>query len=350
MIVKRVVISATAELVFEATVALALSPVVIAATGGASVGNISFVAPRVAISASAELIFSTSASLTLKPIVITATSGSTPSDGSTDVETLEGYFSLPSPTITVVNPVFFGFRLLVPTVPHATTPTSNYSTVDKYGPLNTIGGAYSDTKKNASAGTLSDVRYSMTSNRLVNYVVVSNVRGLIDSDSDDQVSIRVYNTNDSTFQAFTVGLNDLVGARQNEFVSEVTEKTVNYYRVQAISNASYRHEVGKVFLGEYFDFGRDPTEIIIENAKQDSNIKRRTREIRVQVEGVSPAKKTQFVKEIVPYCAKTPIFLWDKNDALFGGDVLIYARLASYKCTVNSRDVWRVEMNFIEAV
>jgi hypothetical protein len=241
------------------------------------------------------------------------------------------------------------FKLLTPQIPFNAFVDSNYTTLDNYGPLNTRGGTYWEGQRNAASSVLADVRYTLTANDTVDFLVVSRLKDIIEADSAD-VGVRLYYGTDATFYAWSLDATELTGRDGHDFVTTVTETTDDYFRVRVGTTTSMYHELGKVFLGQAFDFGREPVPSEVREYAMEDGKRKFTRIININWEGVTSAKKSEFVESIVPFCMHTPIFLWDSQDRHFQGDELLYMRLDSYRCKPNSREVWDIETNWIEAI
>jgi hypothetical protein len=241
------------------------------------------------------------------------------------------------------------FKILVPSIPFNAALSSTYTLQSGYGYLNTRGGSYTEGQRNASASTLADVVYTLSTAKTCNYLVLSNFKGVVDSDSADPV-VRLYYIDNSTFYSFTVDSTDLVGRDSSDFVTAITTQTDDYFKVRVSTTESIYHELFKVFLGEAFEFSREPVVGDIRDIAIGQGARKPVRSYRIVWEGVTDTEKTSFVENVIPYTRNTPIFLWDTQDRHFYGEQLLYAKLDSYRTTVNKRDTWRIETNWTESI
>lgn len=241
------------------------------------------------------------------------------------------------------------FKFLLPIVPFNSVLGASIAARDGYPILNTRGGAYSEGTMSDAATTEFGIVYTVGSAKLVNFLVVSNIRGLIEADGSS-IGLRLYYNSVATFYTYTVDESDLVGPQQKDFVTAVTAQTETYFQFRTITGSSLHSVFSKVFLGAAFEMDREPLTVDIRDMSLGSGDRRKSREFQIVFEGITPAKKTEFVETVVPYCKHTPIFLWDSQDRLFYGDELVYANLVDYRCKPNVREVWTVETTWREAI
>lgn len=241
------------------------------------------------------------------------------------------------------------FKILAPTIPFNAALSSTYSIQSAYPTLNTRGGSYSEGQRNSASSTLADVVYTLSSAMTCNYLVLSNFKGIIDADSADP-EVRLYYVDNSTYYSFTVDSWDLVGRDSSDYVTAITTQTDDYFKVRVSTTASMYHELFKVFIGEAFEFSREPIPGEIRDISIGQGARKAVRSYRITWEGVTDSEKTSFVETVLPYCRNSPIFLWDTLDRHFYGEKLIYAKLESYSTRVNKRDSWRIETNWIESI
>lgn len=241
------------------------------------------------------------------------------------------------------------FKILAPIVPFSSVLGSNIAADATYGVLNSRGGSLSETVLSDTATTEFGITYTLTANAVVNYLVVSNLRGLIEKDGAS-IGVRLYYNDTSTFYSYTASLAGLIGPRSADFLTAVTSTSEDYYQARTITSNSIVHEFSKIFMGEAFEFSREPMVIDIKENRLDTGDKRAARRFSLTWEGLTPAEKTSFVETIVPLATHTPIYLWDSEDRCFFGDELVYARLNSFRCKINEREVWSIETDWSESI
>lgn len=110
-------------------------------------------------------------------------------------------------------------------------------------------------------------------------------------------------------------------------------------------------QFSKLYMGMFFDFGRDPLYPIsyTRDYTKSASERRPHREFTLTWKGVSNAKVTEFEAEIVRYMDVNPVFLYTRtNHATLQGARLLHAQVKSYKCRMTAPNHWQVDVVFTE--
>lgn len=229
----------------------------------------------------------------------------------------------------------------------ATNVTKHYSssyTTDAafsdFQHYNTINGKRATIWKSVQTSDVHALRYKLNSGITAqpDFYLISRADLLILGASDIITQVR-YSTDDSTYNVETNAtidtLNDetLIGPRSEDFLKEfTTSQNVRYWSFVAYSDGAttFQLKVGKVLLGNLFDFGYEPDAYDIEKIPASESQFYSTSAVRYTVrtdepiyrltvtwEGVTDDKVRDFFNNIVRWKHISPVFLYTRSDHRF---------------------------------
>lgn len=225
----------------------------------------------------------------------------------------------------------------------------------------TIGDGAADFDLNFDLGTSYD-----TSRGIAEYVIVShadltqtvaNLGVLSDSAEDFSTATSVYL--DSSYSSAT-----LYGPYSNDYVATFTaSSTARYWRVRFYTGSGTL-AFGKVYLGQWFDFGREPSSYDIEREPSKSGVyytpagtsysyrlDEPVYRFRFTWDAITDDKVTEFFNYIVSSQNTTPVFLYTAtNHEILDSQRLVHCRLVSHSVDspAGVQDWNRVQAEFVQ--
>lgn len=175
-------------------------------------------------------------------------------------------------------------------------------------------------------------------------------------DSLTEANVNVYGDDNSSFTSpdsdtAAITSASLLGPRLQDYARLVTFATAyRYWRVQiGNASASQAFMYSKIFLGSYFDMGRDP---IYPPIRQHMPVAKGFRAhpdntIMLSWRGISDASKKSFAA-LSAQRDMMSFILWDQGDVLFDGDTLLYCQMTDASFITSGRNRWDIEATFRE--
>ncbi len=248
--------------------------------------------------------------------------------------------------------------ILYPDIPFRSTITSDRLTTGSdaaYG----VTGARAQIVWEAAAGTTLSTIYDLGAGvtALPNVVAVAGLNQLLAAAARDSVTtaqVGVYGDDNDAFSSADTDTADvttasLVGPEALDYVRFVTFETAyRYWRVSlGAAGITQRLSYSKIFLGSYFDMGRDPvhaSEFEIRRAGRQY-FAAPERNIGLEWQEITDANKTAFMNLAQQRDLMT-FFLYDQGDALFDGDKLLYCSLIDATYQTSGRNRWNISATF----
>lgn len=150
----------------------------------------------------------------------------------------------------------------------------------------------------------------------------------------------------------TYGTGDLVGPRNEDLVVSLTHgSSYQYWRVKNVTTASVRHNVAKMYLGNWFDMGRDPIYGVLQKRVVETENNRDPRYVfDVEWNGISDQKRQDFIGSIVKWRDVNPVFVYDSADVMLNDVRLLHCWLTAFEFKANSKNNNYIKVTFEEAI
>ncbi len=247
--------------------------------------------------------------------------------------------------------------LLYPDIPFRSVQFSS----DGVDTLNLVTGSRSDLLVNETPGTSNASHWGLKEDEVANadYICIARLDIPIGADSAD-VTVRVKGDTDPTFAVSdtftdTVGAGDLVGPQLEDYIAEIPGGTftVDYpnWRVQIETTDAIQFKYSKVYLGRWFDFGRDPVfpeRSAFETRGNFSRLNNQT--ISLEWEGIGPAVKTDFSEKIDRFKDMSPVFVYDRGNCVLDGQKLLHCQIQDVRYSVDDNENYNIRVAFLELI
>lgn len=122
----------------------------------------------------------------------------------------------------------------------------------------------------------------------------------------------------------------LVGNAAEDFIQSVSFDTAQrYWRVTLSTTDAVTQQIGKIFLGNYFDFGREPvlTDYAESFEYKSATMRRPPRRFNLTWRGISNAKKQDFIDKITAYQDANSVIVWDQGDDILPNVTAAHCRI-----------------------
>ena len=150
----------------------------------------------------------------------------------------------------------------------------------------------------------------------------------------------------------TFNTSDLKNPRSEDLITTFTYSSAyRYWRARLTTTASIKHEFSKIYLGSWFDFGREPVANVEQTRRAASKWARATAfAIRLQWRGISDSLVNSLNTKIVQYRDTNPVILYDAGDIILGGYRVIHARISDVDVQLDTYDSNSVSIEFEELI
>lgn len=193
-----------------------------------------------------------------------------------------------------------------------------------YDDENVMTGSRALRYKRSAAGTSSEWDLHLDAGVTVNpdylYIARANLLRLNDSASttwtllaDDNTGFASPETETDTFDT-----SDLVGPDSDDLLATLSFTTAyRYFRFTIETTVSFQHETSKILIGDWFDFGRDPSvsaEVTRDAPRSWS--RRSAYDFRLTWDGITDAKLATFIDRLSAYSDVHPFLLYDSANVI----------------------------------
>lgn len=137
----------------------------------------------------------------------------------------------------------------------------------------------------------------------------------------------------------TFAIADLLGPRDEDYLTSLVGLSAKrYWRFQVNSTASFKHQLSKVYFGNWFDFGRDPIFPADKAIEYKTDGDRAPRYIlRLDWLGITNTVRNDFISKILKWRDVNPILLNDTSGKILDGNRLLHCIIT--ECTFTPRGV-----------
>lgn len=150
----------------------------------------------------------------------------------------------------------------------------------------------------------------------------------------------------------TFNTTDLKNPRTEDLITTFTySSSYRYWRVRLTTTASIKHEFSKIYLGSWFDFGRDPVANLDQERRAESSWSRHTQfRLRMQWRGISDTLVNSLYTKIGQYSDTNPVIIYDTNDIVLGGYRVMHAQVIEIGVAPDTYNSNTVTMEFEELI
>lgn len=209
----------------------------------------------------------------------------------------------------------------------------------------------------AAAGSTLDFDLETGNTAQPDHLIFCRWNKIIGMDTGDP-TLTVYGDDNSsfsspeTFSDANITISQCVGPDSEDYINEFSPATAyRYWRVRVDTTSSEKHEWTYVRLGNWFDMGRDPVYgAVMSFERRTSNERRAPYRIDLTWEGVSDAKLSSFLSNVVETANYAPLFLYDQNDYLLNEKTLLACSLSELDIAHGTTNANTVSATFEELI
>jgi hypothetical protein len=227
---------------------------------------------------------------------------------------------------------------------------------------NALGGGRSLTFQNgsdvANVNWVADTNNLNASERDAEYLYIAGLN--LSIAKGGLVNVRLRGASDTGFttdvietSALDVDLNDLIGAKKDDFVFEM-ESTAQrrYWRARigvGTGGSNFDFELRKVMFGKWFYFGVEPESPVRQRIEVTPRKNRTGYSIRWK--GVTDAKLNFFIDRIYSQRKHNPVVLYERDwNGVLNGDTVKMCQIQSITTRNIVHGLWQVDVNFLEVI
>lgn len=152
------------------------------------------------------------------------------------------------------------------------------------------------------------------------------------------VSYTIQGAADAAFTGASIvsglyGPASLTGNASEDFIRSISFNTAQrYWRVTLSTTNEVTHQLSKLYLGRYFDFGKEPTFDYAESFAYKTPAERRPpRRFNLTWRGITNAKKQDFISKIAKYRDTNSVIVWDQADYILSNMRSCHCRIVDLK-------------------
>ncbi len=229
---------------------------------------------------------------------------------------------------------------------------------------NMITGARYDFAQPSTSGTLFSTRYDLGAavSLSVEYLFIAGAR-LAFRQGADRMYVQSWNgvsntdvvgrkslLSGATFTGpraedliFVTGFNDTIAASLPSAVSRYWDLHIGH------SATSAAWTVRKAYFGRFFDFGRSPRYPLTQKRFFKNSHNREARHtFEVTWDGVTDAKRTEFINTLGRYADLHPVVLWDSTNVLLNSFRTLHCTMTDFQIEPRQKDVASISITFEE--
>lgn len=150
----------------------------------------------------------------------------------------------------------------------------------------------------------------------------------------------------------TFAIADLLGPRDEDYLTSLVGLSAKrYWRFQINSTASFKHQLSKVYFGNWFDFGRDPIFPADKSVefKEDGNRAPRYL-VNLTWLGVTNTVRNDFISKILKWRDVNPVILNDTSGKILDGNRLLHCVITECSFTPRGVNYSDVSLSFEELI
>lgn len=244
-----------------------------------------------------------------------------------------------------------GFLIGFPDIPfEAASITSNLTASIGYEAHNTITGGRGDSFRLA-ASTVSDLAltYSLSADAQAEFAWIGRASMLKGSN----VQSITLNAGSTIYQNTDFQNATLVGRKLDDFIATFARcaPAKPFVLTLSASPGSY-YPMSKVYMGLFFDFGRDPIKKISFTQASDSELSRSNAlSFSLTWEGIGADKMTELSDSLLAYADINPVILYDSSAKVLPGCVAMHAKISGHTIEPDSvPGQYRITLSFEELI
>lgn len=131
----------------------------------------------------------------------------------------------------------------------------------------------------------------------------------------------------------TISTASLKGPTLGDSYISLTTTAYRYWRVNLTTTATMYHHLSKIYLGNAFDLGRDPTTTSLVRRFGDATYRQGRLVVKLQYRGVANATRKSFWNSIVRYADCSGVFLRDASNVILNATEVLHCRITSARIT-----------------
>ena len=217
--------------------------------------------------------------------------------------------------------------------PYITNFSSTTSTTFNSG-LTAGYGSRKDRLETTTPATSSFLQINLTAATAVDFVYIANLDLSCRLIDPTDLTVTIQGSTSSGFGTsedftYSVGLSDLIGRYQRDWVHAVAFTTsYQYYRVKVSSGSSNSWVTGKIWLGSAIDLGNPNIKLKTSDSKKTNGHREQIRELDFTFNGLTLTQQNNFFATVEKYNAFSDLVLWDVDDSIFdNSETVIYGKL-----------------------
>ena len=248
------------------------------------------------------------------------------------------------------------FLIGYPDIPFASTIVTQPTASSGYAATNVVNGSRGDMFKLASAATTTTYEWDYTTTTAPAYLYIARA-DLIRKRDSASTTWTVTGSASSSFTfpdtaTDTFDTSDLKNPRGEDLIATFSYGTAyRYWRVRITTTASFAHQFSKIYLGSWFDFGREPVADLRQTLGAQSAWSRHTAfNLRMTWRGISDSLVNSLNTKITQYRDVNPVILYDAADLILGGYRVLHARIANVEISLDTYNSNSVAIEFEELI